>query len=96
MAYLLLWHPRVRTDVDTATVYFDLQPSTVEVFDASDAATVYLDLQPGYIYLQVDFLLEITGVTKRWTVGKVQMRWQTFEAITRWAILKTRRMMWRF
>jgi hypothetical protein len=96
MPLLLLWHPRVQTNTDAATVYFDLQPITVEVFEASDAATVYLDLQASAIYLQVDFLLEIAGITKRWTVGKVGTRWQTFDSVLRWAILKTRRMMWRF
>lgn len=93
---LLLWQPGVQHNVDQAVVYFDLQPSATEVFAAEDAAEVYLDIQPGYIYVQVDYLLEIAGVTRRWTIGKVESRWKTFEAIARWAILKTRRMTWRF
>lgn len=94
--FLLLWHPGVQHNVDQATVYLDLQPFSVDTFQAEDAATVYLDIQPGSIYVQVDYVLEIVGVTRRWVIGEVEKRWQKFDALLRWAILKTRRSMWRF
>lgn len=36
--------PYTPANIDADTIYLDLQPSSVEVFDAIDAATVYLDL----------------------------------------------------
>jgi hypothetical protein len=94
--FLLLWHPRVEHNADQAEIYLDLQPISIETFQAEDAATVYFDIQPGYIYVQIDYVLEIVGATRRWVIGTVERRWQTFEAVLRWAILKTRRSMWRF
>lgn len=96
MAYLLLWHPQVRHDTDAATVYLDLQPSSVDVFEASDAATVYLDLQPGFIYLQVDCVLEVINCTTRWVIEQpIKRRWKIVNNVRRWAILETRRFKWR-
>lgn len=96
MPLRLLWQPRVQTLTDAATVYLTLTPSSVEIFDASDAAEVYLDIQPGYIYIQVDYLLQIMGLEKRWELGKTEQRWTLFEAVKRWTLMFTRRTLWRF
>ncbi len=107
MSLLLLFHPRVAVNADAATVYLDLQPiSTTEVLGASDAATVYLDIQPGFIYLQIDGVLEIVGLTTRWALGvplarwtietQPVARWRILDIFTRWAILETRRFHWKY
>ena len=105
MSLLLLFHPRVAANADTATVYLDLQPISVEEFIRADDATVYLNLQPGSIFLQVDSILEITGVTARWVAaapltrwiipGQLVLRWRAVEEFARWAMLETRRLFWK-
>jgi hypothetical protein len=105
MPLKLLWLGRVRTDVDVGTAYLDLQPSGVELGVYVDDGSVYLDIQPGQIFLQVDFLLEIVGIHKRWSteaalqralIVGITRRWQTVESFARWAIMETRRLLWKF
>lgn len=105
MSYLLLWHPRVVQETDQATVYVDISVITVEEFaEFSDAATVYVDIQPGSIFIQVDFLLEIVGVTRRWELALPvrrwshpvhTVRWLITEVKARWTLLETRRFRWK-
>lgn len=103
--FLLLWHPRVQTQADVTTVYLDLQPiTTVETAQFSDSATVYLDLQPISTFLDVPYILEIISATSRWTVSSLGLRYGLSQAvarmsivatITRWAIMETRRFLWK-
>jgi hypothetical protein len=90
--------------VDMATVTVRLLPTTTDVADYSDAAQVYLDIQPSAIFLQIDFILEILGVTTRWTMGvplarwtmgTPVVRWKVVDMFTRWVMLETRRWTWR-
>jgi hypothetical protein len=105
MPFLLLLHPRVATNADTATVYIDLLPGTIEeTTQFSDSALVYLDLQPSAIYLQVTCLLEIVGDMRRWVIEAPLARWTIGEPVARvhildvfkrWVILEMRRFRWK-
>jgi hypothetical protein len=105
MSLLLLLHGAPVSELtDAATVYIDIQVISTEYTEYSDAATVYIDIQPGFIFLQVDFLLEIIGLAQRWTITqpvksrwKIQnaSRWAIKEIYKRWTILETRRFRWR-
>lgn len=106
MSLFLLFHPRAKVLVtDAETVYIDIQVVTVEQTAFSDASEVYIQITPSAVILQVDFLLEIVGNTSRWAIDMpvqarwaidvITSRWTKIEAVGRWAILETRRLIWR-
>lgn len=105
MSLLLLWHPRVAADADASTVYLDLLPISIDVIEHADDASVYLDLQAGSIFVQIDSVLEITGLHRRWVMeapftrfiieSPPVRRWNVVATFARWVMLETRRFTWR-
>lgn len=92
--------------VELGTIYLDLDATGIEtvLHGYVDTAIVYLDIRIGA--LQIDFVLEIVGVTSRWTytlpictvrwdIPGVHVRWDAVEMLARWTLLEQRRFTWK-